>query len=237
MYGFVQYLNTGGRYDPTTDSWSGTSTSGAPDGRDSHSAVWSGNEMIVWGGYFFDNLGDHYLNTGGSYNPGTGSWTATSVTNVPTARRSNTAVWTGNEMIIWGGYDGTSYLNTGGGYSPNMNGWTAINTANAPTGRLGHTAVWNDSEMIVWGGEDLSNSFNTGGRYSPSTNSWTATSTNNAPNARIAHTAIWTGNEMIIWGGEVLGSQNSHTGAIYCAQSPPRPTPTPRPRPTPAPRP
>ena len=45
-----------------------------------------------------------YLNTGGRYNPGTDSWTATSTTNAPTARYVHTAVWTGSEMIVWGGF-------------------------------------------------------------------------------------------------------------------------------------
>src|SRR5205814_7424302 len=34
------------------------------------------------------------------------TWTATSITNAPTARQSHTTVWTGSEMIIWGGSDG-----------------------------------------------------------------------------------------------------------------------------------
>ena len=62
-----------------------------------HTAVWTGSEMIIWGGY-----NGAYLNTGGRYNPGTNSWTATSTTNAPRAE-SHTAVWTGNEMIVWGG--------------------------------------------------------------------------------------------------------------------------------------
>ena len=44
------YLNTGGRYDPGTDSWTATGTTGAPAARDYHTAVWTGSEMIVWGG-------------------------------------------------------------------------------------------------------------------------------------------------------------------------------------------
>src|SRR5262249_9208551 len=32
------------------------------------------------------------------------SWTATSTTNEPSARSSHTAVWTGSEMIVWGGF-------------------------------------------------------------------------------------------------------------------------------------
>ena len=45
------------------------------------------------------------FNTGGRYNPSTDSWTATSTTNAPAARFVHTAVWTGSEMIVWGGID------------------------------------------------------------------------------------------------------------------------------------
>ena len=38
--------NTGGRYNPSTDSWTATSTTNAPTGRDSHTAVWSGGSFI-----------------------------------------------------------------------------------------------------------------------------------------------------------------------------------------------
>ena len=103
--------------------------------------------MIVWGG---DN-GSSFLNTGGRYNPGTDSWTATSTTNAPVGRQDFTAVWTGSEMIVWGGFTGT-YLNTGGRYNPTMDSWTATSTTNAPKGRYEHTAIWTGSEMIVWGG-------------------------------------------------------------------------------------
>ena len=46
-------VNTGGRYDPSTDSWTATSTTDAPDARDRHTAVWTGSEMIVWGGTIY----------------------------------------------------------------------------------------------------------------------------------------------------------------------------------------
>src|SRR5436309_13568174 len=45
------YLNTGGRYNPGTDSWTATSTTSAPAGRYEHTAVWTDSEMIVWGGF------------------------------------------------------------------------------------------------------------------------------------------------------------------------------------------
>jgi N-acetylneuraminic acid mutarotase len=189
------FFNTGGRYNPSTDSWTATSITNAPVARVSHTAVWTGGEMIIWGG---DDGGGSGLNTGGRYSPNTDSWTATSTTNVPSGRVSHTAVWTGSQMIVWGGQYNSTELNTGGRYDPNTNSWTATSTTNVPSGRDSHTAVWTGSDMIVWGG---SGDLNTGGRYSPNTDSWTATSTTSVPSGRDEHTAVWTGKEMIVWGG------------------------------------
>ena len=189
--------NTGGRYNPVTNTWTATSTTNAPAARYLHTAVWTGSEMIIWGGW-----NGNILNTGGRYNPSTNTWTATSVAGAPPARWHHTAVWTGSEMIVWGGEDRNgNALNTGGRYNPNTDTWTATSTTSAPSARNDHTAVWTSSEMIVWGGFGLSGQTNTGGRYNPGTDSWTATSTTNAPEGRERHTAVWTGSEMIIWGG------------------------------------
>jgi len=193
-----QYLNTGGRYNPITNDWLATSTTNAPEGRWGHTAIWTRNEMIVWGGSSFAGL-----NSGGKYNPSTDSWTATSTTNAPGSRSGHTAVWTGSAMIVWGGFSFEigDYLNTGGTYNPDTDGWTATSTASAPDSRENHTAVWTGGEMIVWGRSTDISSFNTGGRYDPIANSWTATTTVNAPAARAYHTGVWAGSEMIVWGG------------------------------------
>ena len=48
--GDFQFLNTGGKYNPSTGTWAATAATGAAPGRDTHSAIWTGSEMIVWGG-------------------------------------------------------------------------------------------------------------------------------------------------------------------------------------------
>src|SRR5947199_128893 len=83
------------------------------------------------------------------------TWTPTSTTNAPAARESHVAVWTGSEMITWGGW-ATNPLNTGGRYNPSTDTWAATSTANAPSARYNHTGVWAGSEMILWGGQDFS---------------------------------------------------------------------------------
>src|SRR6266700_1815929 len=116
--GSYHYLNTGGRYNPSTDSWTATSTTSAPAGRYEHTAVWTGSQMIVWGGLYYDGMFFHYFDTGGRYNPSTDSWTATSTTSAPAGRNYHTAVWTGSKMIVWGGFGSAGLLNTGGRYNP-----------------------------------------------------------------------------------------------------------------------
>ena len=71
------------------DTWTATTTANAPEARFFHTAVWTGREMIIWGGFNFD-FGN--FNTGARYNPATGSWTAISIANAPTVRVVHTAV-------------------------------------------------------------------------------------------------------------------------------------------------
>jgi N-acetylneuraminic acid mutarotase len=196
-------LNTGGRYDPSTDNWTATSTTNAPAAQSVHTAVWTGSEMIIFGAG----------SSGGKYNPMTDSWTATSTTNAPSERGGHTAIWTGSEMIVWGGAAAT-FFNDGGRYNPGTDSWMATSTTNAPVAREYHRAVWTGSEMIVWGGYNGNTAgLNTGGRYDPSADSWTATSITNAPHARFYHTAVWSGSEMIVWGGFA----GTNTGGRYSA--------------------
>jgi N-acetylneuraminic acid mutarotase len=209
-------LNTGGRYNPGTDTWTAISTTNAPDARRGHTAVWRGSEMIVWGGETPTNID---LNTGARYDPHTDDWTATSTTGAPTGRLGHTAVWADSEMIVWGGVNCCQPFNTGGKYNPSTDSWTATNTTNAPAARWDHTAVLTGSEMIVWGGTpDAVDVLNSGGRYNVGSDSWVATTTTGAPTGREGHTAVWTGSEMIIWGGNAVpGILN--TGGRYTPNS------------------
>jgi len=200
--------NDGARYNPTTDSWTSMSSTGAPSPRSQFCAVWTGTEMIVWGGAAqgFAKVGD-----GARYNPATDSWTPMSNLNAPAARMEQTAVWTGHEMIVWGGLrsdgSGDSTVMPGARYNPDTDTWTALPTNNAPTGATGHIAVWTGTDMIVWGGRELPSNqhLNTGARYNLAADTWFPVSTEGAPSPRSYHGGVWTGREMIAWGGIVVG--------------------------------
>ncbi len=209
--------NGGARYNPTTDSWTSISYEDAPSPRENHTAIWTGTEMIVWGGQ--DGQTFDGLNDGARYNPATDTWTPLPAIPGLVGRWMHTAVWTGSEMIVWGGDHAMNALNDGARYNPSTNQWTLLPANGAPLARECHTAIWTGSEMIVWGGADALCGFgaklNDGARYNPSSDSWSPISTTDAPSARMYHTAVWSGTEMTIWGGYAGGQIMLNDGARY----------------------
>jgi N-acetylneuraminic acid mutarotase len=209
-------LSTGAAYDPATDTWRRVSDVGAPRGRVGHVAAWTGSRMIVWGGYD----GDVWLDDGGLYHPETDTWTPLALANAPMPRAKAGAAWTGSELLIWGGYGGYGvdgwYMNSGGRYSVATPGWTAI-PSGGPSARMDHGTVWTGTELIMWGGVGNGTMFGDGRRFDPATSTWTAVPATGAPQARQHHTAVWTGAEMIVWGGDDWGGDLA-TGGRYDPQ-------------------
>ena len=145
-----QYFNDGGLYRPSANSWTAVTGPGAPGARESHTAIWTGSEMIVWGGYNV-NSASRYLNDGGRYNPVGNNWTVVTPAGAPSGRNNHTVVWTGSEMIVWGGFNLGGYLNSGGRYNPAVDMWSPVPASGAEA-RGSITAVWTGAEMIVCGG-------------------------------------------------------------------------------------
>jgi hypothetical protein len=211
------WLDSGALYDPASDTWAPTTTAGAPTGRFGHIAVWTGAKMIVWGGN--DGIG-HSTNTGARYDPVTDSWTPMSTAGAPVAASGATAVWTGSRMIVWGGCQnscGNDLPPTSGVYDPTTDTWIGMSSANAPSWRQGHTAVWTGSEMIVWGGFGANGLSNPGGAYDPVTDTWTTIAVSGAPLDRGLGVAVWTGSRMIAWGGRFPSGPEieTATGGVY----------------------
>ena len=146
-----------------------------------------------------------------------GEWTP--INEIPDGRNVHTAVWTGIEMIIWGGGSSVMGFNSGGRYNPSTDSWLPTSTsASVPTPRFCHSAIWTGTEMVVWGGRvDVYSELKDGGRYNPITDEWRPTSKASAPTARYQHTVIWTGSEMIVWGGYGHNSpdQYKNSGGRY----------------------
>jgi N-acetylneuraminic acid mutarotase len=187
---------------PATATWTAITTNAAPAPRTDHTAVWTGSEMLVWGGGSTSGNASDAVNSGGRYNPTSNAWTAISTNGAPTPRENHTAVWTGSEMLIWGGLGAAGYLNDGARYNPATDTWKSITNSGAPSIRGYHTAVWTGSEMLIWGGfAGGTNYLSSGARYNPASDSWTVIALNPFLSGRYLHTAVWSGSQMIIWGG------------------------------------
>lgn len=127
----------------------------------------------------------------------------------PLSGRSTTAaVWTGSEMVVWGGESSSGPLGDGAAYSPRRDSWRLLPAAplsprNAPA------AVWTGSEVLLWGGHGRGVDHADGAAFDPSTDTWRSIASAPIPSAG-RPVATWSGTEMI-----VLAGFNSRAAAAY----------------------
>jgi N-acetylneuraminic acid mutarotase len=182
-------------------------------GRGFHTAVWTGTDMLVWGGGYSSTV----KNDGASYNYATNKWT-TIATPTLAARRQQAGVWTGSKMIVWGGYNGGSSYADGGVYDPATDSWTS--TATSPlAARHSGAYAWSTTtnELLLWSGCTggwCTAVASDGAAYNPSTNTWTT-----LPAAPIAGRSdpafVWSGSELVVWGGRTATGTFLTDGARF----------------------
>jgi hypothetical protein len=170
--------------------------------RSGHVAVWTGREMIVWGGSALPESGeplDFPTQDGAGYDPDADTWREISPAPVP-GGVGYSAIWTGEEMIVWGDASLDAKKAAGAAYDPETDAWRTI--AEAPLApRAGHLAVWTGKEMIVWGGfltaYERERYDGQGAAYDPATDSWRMLPRAPLPAGYDAMGA-WTGHEMVV---------------------------------------
>lgn len=206
----------GGLYHPVANAWRSMRPGGAPGFRRHASAVWTGSEVIVWGGEEAPTGGAAIaLSTGGRYDPALDAWSPMTDAGAPAPRLQHIAVWTGREMIVWGGVDaGRRPVAGGKRYDPASDRWRTMSSTGAPSPRAGAAAVWTGAELVVWGGVDASGPRDDGYRYDPVADRWRAISTTGAPSPRGGAAAVWTGREVVVWGGRA-GATHPSDGARF----------------------
>jgi len=170
-------------------------------------AAWSGEKLIAIGNKSRPN----YEVVAAGYDLRTGRWDEIAF---PYEEWSGfQGVWTGHEIIIWGGPDHSSRpYRRGVAYAPSTDTWRR--TSPAPiAGRWSHATVWTGSEMIVWGGSNANSDLGDGAAYDPATDEWRKLAP--APlSPRQWLPLTWTGSEMVVWGGS-SHSKNRADGAAY----------------------
>jgi hypothetical protein len=190
-----------GKYNPMGDTWETINKDGAPPFPEYpypyfYCGVWTGKEIV-----YLSNSKEYAIYSR-RYNPELDTWKPINIEGYPEIGRGFSCVWSGSEVIVWGGEKEGTKLNTGGRYDPEKDTWRSMNDEGAPEGRSGHLAVWTGSEMIIWGGSTKKGPTNTGGVYDPESDSWRLISTKCAPVAVENHRAAFSGKKMIVIGGE-----------------------------------
>ncbi len=176
--------------------------------RRSHTAVWGGSSMIVWGGCGGSEKPIH--GDGASYDPTTSTWKVVKDAGL-LPRYLHAAAWSGTEMLVIGGITasgpfGYTAAKDGALYDPATDTWSSPISLPG-SARYSATAVWSTTtnEFLVWGGFSGSANLNDGYAYKPSTKTWRTLSAASAPSARNAHAAAWNGTKMILIGGGIGG--------------------------------
>ena len=210
----------GAVYDIARDEW--TRLGPGPLGsRRFHTAVWTGEEMIVWGGW----AGTRLRAGGAAYDPRTGTWRRLAPAPL-SPRQYHVAVWTGEEMIVWGGSkpvpprrdEQERLLFDGAAYDPDRDTWRRL----APTRLLAGSgsildaglqpnldAEWTGEQMTIWSRAGA-------GGYDPDRDRWKRIP---APRRHIRRVAggqtVWSADELIVWGGTGGDGSDIQQGAAY----------------------
>lgn len=186
----------GGMYDVARDEWQSVSTDGQPRWRWQHALVWTGKEVLVWGGAAPDNT---HLCDGGRFDPVSNTWTPMSLIGAPPGCLQPATAWTGTELLVWGGSikeADAGETNAGAAYNPQADAWRPLNNVGAPSPRTHPAVVWTGQEMIVYGG----NAGVDARAYDPVADRWRSLSLHGNPGLHTRGDAVWTGSEMILWG-------------------------------------
>lgn len=164
--------------------------------RQEHCAVWTGEELIVWGG--IPHTGGVNDILGFRYRPRDGSFRTMSKVGALPKMACDVAVWTGEEVLFLGNPGPDGLVAPSARYRPSDDSWRPMSTVGAPVTR-NPSAVWTGQELIVWGGRELDSTVADGFAYRPDSDSWRPISAVGAPPPSWPGTlAVWTGTEMIL---------------------------------------
>jgi Kelch motif len=194
-----------------------TSMEGFPKPVSEHTAVWTGEVVLFWGGNeAFAKEDDGYRPVepigradGGIYDPATDQWRP--LPSAPLAGRlHHVAAWTGREMLVFGGRDATAAFADGAAFDPTTSTWRKLAIKGGPSSRASPGAAWTGRELVVIAGSDakgraLDDAF----AYDPAKDTWRPLGT---LSPRDTPTAVWTGSEIVVWGG--IGSSGRRGGPV-----------------------
>jgi hypothetical protein len=183
-----------------------------PGRRMNPAVVWTGRQLIVWGGARsepFRSLAD-----GAAYDPGTRRWTPLPPAPEGQWLQRGTAVWTGREMLVWGGISFTDPVggpavgrpSSGVAYDPARRSWRRLPALPEELRSLrsgDRWTAWTGRELLVGGVWEAEAGGVTVAGYDPAADRWRrlpqSPGLTRGPGHLRARSAIWAGNRLLVW--------------------------------------
>jgi hypothetical protein len=166
------------------------------------SLTFTGEGVLVWGGVGGVQGGERSPPRGGAYlELSRGVWQ--DLGEHGEARWDHAAVWTGREVLLWGGStELASGSPDGARLAVPSFGYRAMPPA--PFGMAEPIGVWTGEEALFWGEPAVADPADVQAaqvlRYRPRTDRWEVGARFPGP-SRVGATALWTGEELLVWGG------------------------------------
>jgi len=185
---FLHASNALMAYNPASRTWRRLpSPTGRAQYLTRHPAAWTGKEMLVW--------------PDRAFNPSTNRWRQ-----LPKSPASGggLVVWTGRELLGWGGGCCGDAFSDGAAYNPATNSWRKLATSPlAPS--QSPVGAWDGKELIVLVGDVGPDGkrwpahFARAAAYDPTTDAWRRIAP--LPEPRGGATVTWDGHELLVVGG------------------------------------
>jgi hypothetical protein len=195
---------------PVADPWSWagegwTALPAPPEWRDGASIVWTGSELLYWGGTPREEGGPPRAD-GFIFDPTARDWQPMPAADLPGSDAK--AVWTGSLALFWDSLD-EPMEHAVQGYDPATGSWYRFpSPPHDPTS--GGTYLWTGSELIVFGGGPQGAPLNTqGAAFDPTSGTWRPIA--NAPVGLNLVNSAWTGDSMVVVGSDIDNGNHAST--------------------------
>ena len=180
--------------------------------------AWTGSELLVWRGEGRGSdvctsvdggvmvCGDPTRSDGARYHLSSDTWVPMAESPMPaepgSSMRSTVGVWTGAELVVWGGPGPDAAA-----YDPVTDSWRSIDPGPLAA-RDGANAVWTGEEMVIVGGVARSRSNGEplpSAALDPATGTWRDLPAPPGTSRPFGAGAVWTGESVVLetsaWGG------------------------------------